>query len=162
MGLALPGVLPDEFAEVVLGRQIHLELDLLDADDAFNRMQPRAEHKGVFGAKAAAALPDGQFAVALAGCEAHANQQAPRTLDAERIQQLLAEFAESPRMHQQHALLVQPDMAGARIEAQERKEFSHVVSLYESRTAPTRHAISSFPLRSPTSRGRRRALATFG
>ncbi len=88
----------------------------------------RAQHEGVFGAQAGAPLLDRQLAIALAGRESPCAPAGPRALDAQRIQQLLAQLGKGTRMQQQHALLVQPDVAGARVEAQERKKFSHVVS----------------------------------
>ena len=78
----------------MLGREVHVDVHLLDAHDAFDGMQAGTEHEGVLGAHAGAALLHGEFAVPLAGGEAEPDQQPPRTLDAQRVEQLLAQFGE--------------------------------------------------------------------
>jgi hypothetical protein len=73
-----------------------------------------------------------ELRVAHAGRVAHARQQALRPLQSERVDQLLAQRGLGIGVHEPHAVLVQPDVAGLGAEMHLRAQIAGVAM----RTAP--------------------------
>lgn len=123
MRLAFPRILPAEFAVEVPALAVQFETDRRDADDAFEGVQLRPGHEG-FNVAAVGGTGADQLGVAHAGGIAHAHQKAARTGHAEGVDELLAQRGLGFGVHQQHAVLMQPDLARTRTETDLRTQIA--------------------------------------
>ncbi|EWS52847.1 hypothetical protein X551_04363 [Methylibium sp. T29] len=117
LGRAVPVELAVEAAVLL----VHVEPHRLDARHALQHVQLRADQHGLGGVGGAAQLAR-EVGVVRAGVVAHARDQAARAIDAQALDQLLPQHALTRHVHQQHALLVEPDAAFARVEVDARHE----------------------------------------
>ena len=109
----LPVVLGPVAVEAA-GRALELQPHRRGPDDAFQRVQLGSGHERFLVAAILRAAPR-QFRVAQSRGIPHAGEQGARPVHAERVDQLLAQQSLRFRVHQQHAVLVQPgaEAAGA-------------------------------------------------
>ena len=113
----LEGILPQELGvELALG-DVDVDADRRDAHDAFQRVQLGADHQHLFVGQVRHQLAR-QLGIALPGGIAHAREQAACTLDAQGVDQLLAQRAEGTGVQQQHAVLVEGDRAIVELQLQ--------------------------------------------
>ena len=116
--VGLPGVVPAELEdEVVLGVE-RAHAYRLDARRALQHVQLRADQEHLFRRAPGTGLL-GDLGVAQAGGIAHAREQAPRVLGANRVDQVLAQRAERRRVQQHDPVIAQPDRAAVRRKAQQ-------------------------------------------
>jgi len=119
--LPLPRVLPKELTVEAAGGAIQIDRHRLHAHDAFERVQPRAGHEGVEVGALLRALAR-QLGVAHARRMAHAHQEALGAFHPQAVDQLLAQHRLRLGVHEQHAMLVQPDLAAVGAEANARAQ----------------------------------------
>ena len=110
VGFGFVRVVPEEFAEEGAGLDVHVEGDGRDIDAALEHVQLGADHEGVLDALAGAHLA-GELGVAGAGGVAHAGEDAAGLVDAEGVDELLAQRRHGRCVHEDHAVLVKPDHA---------------------------------------------------
>ena len=116
--IGFPGVVPAELEdEVVLGVE-RAHAYRLDARRALQHVQLRADQEHLF-RRAPGAGFLGNLGVAQARRIAHAREQAPRVLGANRVDQVLAQRAERRRVQQHDPVIAQPDRAAVRRKAQQ-------------------------------------------
>ncbi len=117
MRLRLGAVDQGEVAEIAAAADVDVEGERLAMDDALEGDELRPGEEMIHGARRRAQSL-GHFGVARAGLIADAGDQAARGLLAEALDQLLPQGAERGDVHQHHALVVEPDAALARGEAE--------------------------------------------
>ena len=107
--LTFPGVLPKKLSEEMTCGAIEFQFDGRDMNNAFQGVQLRAGHEGVDIVEIGEPFPR-NLGVAHPRCEPHPGEQAASTLHSQRIDKLLAQQRLGFRMHEEHAMLVQPDL----------------------------------------------------
>ena len=117
MGLGLGAVDQGEIAEIAAAADVDVERDRLAMHDPLKRDQLRPGEEMLVGGGGGAQLL-GHFRVARAGLVADAGDHAARGLLAQAADQLFAKGAQRAHVHQHHPLVVQPDAALFRREAE--------------------------------------------
>ncbi|MCY1418558.1 hypothetical protein D9M71_341190 [compost metagenome] len=108
--LHLEGILPLDVGVEMAAFQVDFQLLRADLDHALERVQLRADEEHLHRVALRAQLAR-QLRILQPGLVAHAQEEALGALDAEHLDQLAAHARHHRRLDQQHALLVQPDLA---------------------------------------------------
>ncbi|MNZ97268.1 hypothetical protein D3C78_1164960 [compost metagenome] len=121
MGLRLPGVVAVHGAKKAAFFPVYFCFDNGGAHQALERMQLWADLENVVDVTLAIEFLR-EVGVMLAGRKPHAKQQPLGTLGSKGFKQFLAQGAKCLGVHQQHAVLVEPDLPTLDIEAQSRTQ----------------------------------------
>jgi hypothetical protein len=106
----LERVLPFDVGVEMAVVEVDLQLQRADLDHAFERVQLRADEKHLHRVAVGAQLA-GELGILEAGLVAQAQEKPLGAFDAEHFDQLAAHTGHHRRLHQQHALFVEPDLA---------------------------------------------------
>lgn len=117
MGLGLGAVDQGEIAEITAAADIDVERDRLAMHNSLERDQLRPREEMLVGGGGGAQFL-GHFRIARAGLVANAGDHAARGLLAQAADQLFAKGAQRAHVHQHHPLVVEPDAALFRCEAE--------------------------------------------
>ncbi|MCY1523072.1 hypothetical protein D9M68_579560 [compost metagenome] len=118
MYLVFEAVPPDELEMTDSALDIDVPVHLLHRGDALQRVELRTIAQQVIHGPQAPPDFQRQFGVPAAGRITEARQQSPGGIDADALDQLLAQRPHRLRVHQHHAPIFQPDQALGRIEVQ--------------------------------------------
>ena len=121
VGFHLPRVGKLDLAEEGAALPVDARVGDAGMDDALEAVQLRPDAEDVIGIGLAIELV-GQLAVLLAADEAHAHQQATGRMLAEPLEQLAPQLPDRFGVKQQHAIFIEPDLAGIDVETQARAQ----------------------------------------
>ena len=121
MCVRLHRTVPEVFAAETAGFLVNVLHDRRDGADAFQHVQLRSHVDGVHGVDVAAQTSR-KLGVIGARVVPHARQQATGMLAAKALNQFSSQYPVAGSVHQQHALIVQPDAAVLGGEMQPRQD----------------------------------------